>query len=105
MFALNQINFVTAKGWDIIIFLATLCIGERCLKEISKYLISSAIWSLSRAPERRAARSQAKPKQRIAHWANNDFFVHKMICLYWQYDYNRAVQGVVGQFLVKRLFV
>ena len=26
--------------------------------------------SLSRAPERQASRSQAKPKQRIAHWAN-----------------------------------
>ena len=30
--------------------------------------------SLSRAPERQAARSQAKPKQRIAHWADNELF-------------------------------
>ena len=47
MFGQNQNNFGPTKGWDFINILATFFIGERCLKEISKYLISSAIWSLS----------------------------------------------------------
>ena len=63
-------------------------IGERCLKEISKYLISSAIWSLSWAPEWRAARSQAKSKQRNAHWAkaNTIIFINTALEFCLEFD-------------------
>ena len=48
--------------------------------------------SLSRAAERRAARSQAKPKQRIALGANNELFCTCLHCLTPFLNHSAAVE-------------